>query len=421
MGLRLAIVTFAAVALSACKLAGPRVSGPIPQRGYLWQREWTEAVIEALYNAKDHFDQVIILGAEVDWAGTKPRIVRPVIDWKTINSLGKPCAVALRVAPFSKARGEGDGRVQVIRAVTKSILDEAQQNGTRITEFQLDFDCPQRELANYARWIRSVRAVAGPARFVITTLPAWLGEPDFRTLVRQVDGYVLQVHSVPTKNGESTTLCDPRLAKNWVERAARLHVPFSVALPTYRCSAGYDHNGKLISVAMDSVQPVWPPNTRVLELSANADEIAALINEWESSRPAELREVIWYRIPVSTDMRNWQWKTLATVMSGRKPLHQLKIIQEGENPCDLAITNIGQADEPVDVIITATWNGNTLVAADALPGWNVDVASNRAVFTKTPGHQPILPPGTQRKIGWLRFAQLTNLHLTLAKENEKDQ
>lgn len=393
----------------------------MPQRGYLWQREWTPAVIEAIDAAQTNLGGVILLAAEIDWDGTKPEVVRPEIDWKKIKSFGKPCSLALRVAPFFGRIREDDPRIESILDVTRSLLDEAHKADVRMDEFQLDFDCAQKDLAIYAKWIRSVQAIVHPARFVITALPAWLNQAAFSHLIREVDGYVLQVHSVPTKNGESMKLCDPRLAKSWVEKAARFHVPFSVALPTYRCSAGYDPSGKLLSVAMDSVQPVWPPNTRILEFSANADEIATLIRDWEMSHPAELRELIWYRLPVSTDVRNWQWKTLATVMRGRKPLHQLKIIQEGENPCDIAITNIGETDEPVDATIIAAWNGNSFVAADALPGWSVEVEKNQAVFARVSGHRAILPPGTSRKIGWLRFSQFTTLRFDLARNNETDR
>ena len=96
-------------------------------------------------------------------------------------------------------------------------------------------------------------------------------------------------------------------------------MPFSVALPTYRCTAGYAPNGKLLSVAMDSVQPSWPPGTRILEFGADADKIAALVHEWQESRPLQLRELIWYRVPIATDTRNWRWPTLAAVMAGRFP------------------------------------------------------------------------------------------------------
>jgi hypothetical protein len=136
-------------------------------------------------------------------------------------------------------------------------------------------------------------------------------------------------------------VCDAPLARAWVSKAARFGLSFSVALPTYRCSAGYDATGKLLNVAMDSVQPAWPSDTRVLEFATNADDMATLVQEWRYARPPQLREIIWYRVPVATDVRNWCWTTLSAVMSGRKPLHHLEVLQEGENPIDLSIANTG--------------------------------------------------------------------------------
>jgi hypothetical protein len=245
-------------------------------------------------------------------------------------------------------------------------------------------------------------------------LPAWLNDPEFRNLVREVDGYVLQVHSVPISAGSKAKLFDAGLAREWVRKAARFGTPFEVALPTYRCAAGYGPDGKLLSVAMDSVQPVWPPGTRVLEFGADADEIAALVNDWQKMRPPQLRDLIWYRIPIATDTRNWRWPTLSAVMAGRLPEHKLNILQEGDNPIDLSIFNAGEADEQLNASITATWNGAGLTASDALAGWNMNSENGRAIFRVAASHGLRLPPGSTRKIGWLRFDQTTTLETELS-------
>jgi hypothetical protein len=119
-----------------------------------------------------------------------------------------------------------------------------------------------------------LRRALAPTRFVITTLPSWLEQREFARLAQEVDGYVLQVHSVPLAEAGGGRLCDPQRARRWVRQAARLRHPFSVALPTYRCTAGYDLTGRLIGVAMDGVQPVWPPETRILTYSPDADALA---------------------------------------------------------------------------------------------------------------------------------------------------
>jgi hypothetical protein len=404
----------ATIAVSGCSHSDVKISGPLPQRGYIWQREWTPAVIESLGEAARRMDGVILLGAEISLAGNKPRVAKASIDWQAVKREADHCSIALRVAPFVGPFRGDDAPARTLVDLTTQLLDEARAHDVKLEEFQFDFDCAQKNLGAYRAWLRTLRPIVHPIRFAITVLPAWLDEQEFLSLVRETDGYVLQVHSVPISAGTNAKLSDARLAREWVRKAARFGIPFEVALPTYRCAAGYGPDGKLLSVAMDSVQPVWPPGTRVLEFGADADEIAALVNDWQKTRPPQLRELIWYRVPIATDTRNWRWPTLSAVMSGRLPEHKLNILQEGENPIDLSIFNAGEADEQLNANVTATWNGAGLTASDALAGWNMKSENGRAIFRVTASHGLRLPPGATRKIGWLRFDQTTTLETELS-------
>jgi hypothetical protein len=370
--------------------------------------------VDALGEAGRRMDGVVILGAEINLAGKKPEVASATIDWDAAKRESKHRALALRVAPFAGPFRSDDAPTQAIVNLAKQLLSDARAHDVNLEEFQLDFDCAQKNLGSYRTWLLALKPIVQPTRFVITVLPAWLNDSEFRKLVREVDGYVLQVHSVPISASTIAKLSDARLAREWVRKAAGFGIPFGVALPTYRCAAGYGPDGKLLSVAMDSVQPVWPPGTRVLEFGADADEIAALVHEWQGARPRQLRELIWYRVPIATDTRNWRWPTLSAVMSGRLPEHKLNILQEGENPVDLSIFNAGEADEQLNANVTATWNGAGLTASDALAGWNMKSENGRAIFRVTASHGLRLPPGAMRKIGWLRFGQTTTLETELS-------
>ena len=356
---------------------------------------------------------VVVLGAEIEWAGRRPIVARANIDWKRAKTEGVSCSIALRVAPFSGAPDLDDLAQEKMAEVARSLLDEAKAHGIEVQELQLDYDCAQKNLTNYRGWLRRLRAAVQPTRFVITALPAWLDEREFAALIGEVDGYVLQVHSVPAAKAGRAQLCDTQAARRWVTKAAKLHRPFSVALPTYRCTAGYDDTGKLIGVAMDGVQPSWPPQTRTLNFTADADAIAVLVHEWQQARPAEVRELLWYRIPVATDSRNWRWPTLAAIMSGRKPMHRFEVVGQGENPVDLSICNRGESDDDQPATIFASWSEGDLLAADALAGWNVQSQKQSALFTVAPGHRFRLPPGAERGIGWLRYAAPVRLDLSV--------
>jgi hypothetical protein len=366
-------------------------------------------------------DGMVIIGAEIVWNGSKPETIRSNIDWPTLKNAAKPIALALRVAPYPGPFSKEDTISKYIGDAAKSLITDATAHGLKVSEVQLDFDCAQKKLSGYRLWAEAVRTVVHPTRFVITTLPAWLDEPAFVPLVRLADGYVLQVHSVPVspRNGKSFLL-DTNLARQWTKTAAGLGIPFSVALPTYRCLAGYDNSGKLLGVAMDSVDIAWPPGTRTLEFATDSDATAKLVNEWLSARPAELKELIWYRIPLATDQRNWRWPTLAAVMAGRKPIHKLQAIQRGDNPVDFSIKNLGEADKQASAKLTVTWTGASLVAFDALPGWTLALEKTRAIFTRTHGTPMELPPGNERSVGWLRFDNVVNTE-SVAEELSSDK
>jgi Protein of unknown function (DUF3142) len=414
-----AIFAVIVLPLLGCHRPAPSVSGPLPQRGYLWQREWTAAVAQSVAEAGTRMDGVIVLGAEIHWGKQKPSTTSATIDWPTLKATRTPCAIALRVAPFSGPFSTDDASIGFIANAAKSLLEVAKSNGIQVGEFQLDFDCPQKRLAGYRLWLQALRPAISPTRFVITALPAWLDEPDFPALARATDGYILQVHSVPTSEESGRmSLCDANLARKWTTKAGRLGFPFSVALPTYHCLAGYSPAGKLLGVAMDGVQPVWSPETRILEFGSDPDEMAALVKEWQTARPRELRELIWYRLPVATDARNWQWNTLSAVMSGRPPVHKLEAVHGGANPVDVAIQNAGEADEQIICTLSAVSPGNPPIAYDALPGWNVQIQADRAIFAPTPGRHVRLPPGAKLNIGWLRYERSTNIHFELEPHHE---
>jgi hypothetical protein len=349
-------------------------------------------------------DGVVILGAEIQWNAGRPSPIRVNLSWQTLKSSKKPVALALRIDPYPGPFVEDDLAATTIVNEATLLIQEANAHRLNLSELQLDFDCPQKKLAGYEIWVQVVRNAIRPIKLVLTTLPAWLDERDFPDLISQSGGYVLQVHSIPT--GHQTgheVICDPALARSWVAKAGDLGRPFDVALPTYRCTAGYDPAGNLLGVAMDSVAPFFPPGTRLLEFDSDADALARLVNDWHAARPKYLQGIIWYRLPVSTDRQNWRWPTVIAVMEGRIPLHHLEVSSRGDNPIDLSISNKGEADLPVNCTVTVTWREGSLIASDALPGWSVRVEPGRASFRSNSTLGLRLPPGTRIDIGWLRY------------------
>lgn len=403
------IALFLSLFLCACH---SRVATPLPQRGYLWQRDWTPAVSAGFTEADARLDGVIVLGAQINWRGNRPETIWPKIDWPRLARATKPCSLGIRISPYAGAFAADDGASRAVTDTARTLLQRAKANGVQVHELQLDFDCADRKLAGYRLWVRAVRAAVRPTPLVITALPSWLNESELPALLREVDGYVLQVHSVPTRREIGrTTLCDPALARRWVDRAASLHRRFSVALPTYRALAGFDPaTGRLSGNAMDSIQPAWPPGTEVIELSSDATALAALVHEWQASHPPELREILWYRVPVASDAFNWRWSTLAAVAAGRAPQRKIDAIVTGQNPLDVAVQNTGETDEPFASQVTVRWEGKPAQAADALAGWTVDLQPTSATFFPAAAAHPRLAPGAKLNLGWLRHEHPTPVH-----------
>src|SRR6267142_2826690 len=114
-----------AILFAACIRTAPTVSGPLPQRGYLWQRDWTAAVNGAVLEAQKRIDGVILLGAEISWTAGKPEVVKTNINWRTLGSYGASYGIAVRIAPYPGPIPPDDTTGQFIVGVAKSLTDLA--------------------------------------------------------------------------------------------------------------------------------------------------------------------------------------------------------------------------------------------------------------------------------------------------------
>jgi hypothetical protein len=125
---------------------------PLLQRGYLWQRDWTQAVAVAVTEADRQMDGVVVHGADIQWNAGRPSPIRANLSWQTLEGLKKPVALALRIEPYPGPLAA----MTIVREATRLIQD-AKAHRLNLSELQLDFDCPQKKLAGYEIWVRTVR------------------------------------------------------------------------------------------------------------------------------------------------------------------------------------------------------------------------------------------------------------------------
>jgi len=390
-------------------------TAPLPQWAYVWQREWSPAVAAAIRQAAPKLGGFVVLGAEIAWKDGKPRVLRPPVDWAVLRETGRPIGIAMRIDPFAESATLRDERTRLFSKTAMSLVDDARQHGVVCAEFQVDYDCAKKRLAEYRAWLAPLRDVVKPTRLVITALPSWLDESEAGRLFAAADAFVMQVHSVPTRNeGEHVALCDAERARRWVSQAAKSGRPFSVALPTYSALVGYDADGHSLGMATDGVQPKWPPGTRIVEFDSDADDEARLVADWRAGHPAAMERIAWYRLPVE-GKRNWRWPTFSAVIEGRSPQHRLEIFTGDGNPADVSLVNLGEAEERLDVTVLIRWDGPAPLAAEALRGWGVSQTEHEARFTRTDATTPRLLPDGRREIGWLRFAERPALRAEIVR------
>ena len=394
----------------------------LTQQAYVWQRNWGKPLQDALHAHGRDLSELVILKAEVSWDRAQPHLVQVPVDWKTLAGLNMPIGLALRIGPFNGPFSTNDATINYIRELAQSLVFESQSNHVSPCELQIDFDCAESKLDGYRLWTQSIKRLISPVPVIITTLPTWLKQPAFKSLVSAAEGFVLQVHSLerPSHQAASFTLCDPALAIAAVKRASDFGVPFRVALPTYGYMLAFDSDGKFIGLSADGPRREWPPLSSLREVRSDPVAMASLVQYWQTNPPAGpisepppnrqsmLTGIIWYRFPVPTDTFNWQWKTLGAIVAARSPRQSLRAesrrVESGL--VEIILENDGELDISSRLAIEVRWSsesGMRLPAGDGLGGFEmVDAESSMARFVSKAQHFR-LAAGEKCVIGWLRF------------------
>jgi hypothetical protein len=416
---RLTLVIVAFLALVALSLLlhfhrAPRAAGPLSQEAYVWQRLWTPEVGQAVSRAKD-LGNLVVLAAEIDLRQEPPRISQPAVDWRLLAAARPRAGLALRILPFPGRFADRPRGREAVLALAAAVAASAHGHGLSPAEIQLDYDCAESKLDDYSDFIFAVRRAVSPLPVTVTALPSWLTHRrSFAALVAAADGYVLQVHSLraPEHPGDPGLLCDPAAARQAVERAARFRRPFRVALPTYGYVAAFDRGGALLGLAAEGPALAWPAGAVVSPAVSDPAAIAGLVRGWTRDRPRELSGLLWYRLPVAGDQRNWSWATFQAVRTGIAPRGEVRAVIAATEPelFDLSLVNSSTTEASPPATIRVRWKNAPLLAADGLAGYRVRPGkpdSPDELWLERPATAPPgapLRPGERRAIGWLRFA-----------------
>ncbi|WP_238149785.1 DUF3142 domain-containing protein [Dyella jiangningensis] len=380
------------LALGLFVLATAACSGrpvALGNEAYIWQRQWTPALGDAVRTSSDVVQGWRVLAAELDGRG-QWHLVEP--DAAVLLATGKPVTVVVRIEGQLAQWDAAD----VIDHI-QSVLAQWRGRGLRIAGVEIDHDCATSRLPVYARFLSLLRTSLGePLRLSITVLPTWLDSASLDALLARVDESVLQVHAVQSPRAG---LFDPRQAHAWMDAFARhARGPWRVALPAYGTRVSWDGQGRVASI--ESERPTLVAGDEASELFADPLAMQGFVSALEADAPQRLAGIVWFRVPTEDDARAWSLATWRAVLS-RQPLVVSLLAQVRSAPDialrDLVLINAGNADLPLPSLLRLD---ATCGNADGIHGYALQRTPHGLFLQRA--QRGVLRAGRQLSVGWLR-------------------
>jgi len=375
--LLLLLGALASLLISACHSKYP--APPLEQDVYVWQRKWTPEVIHAIERASGAFGRLYVYAGDLVIDGDSVAFDAIDVDRRALAA--SPCGVVPVFRANSRFMhvlepGRMSSAVTACLGAYDGFRSRAHGNGVHVGTLQIDFDCPSECLSAYKQWLDALRTALPDTTLSITALPTWLTSRDFAPLIQCVDFYVLQVHGVekPASIKDNVVLCDTGKAMKYAEQAASFSRPFYVALPTYAYQAFYTSEGEFAGLLAegDSVTP--KPGAQTRSLSADPDELAPLVAAWRAHRPRNMQGVVWFRLPVEGDERNWPWHVLQAVMAGEQPTTGFRAEVRSVRPDlrELWIESTGAYRPACNLRVEIHWTNARIRAYDSVSGFRAE-------------------------------------------------
>ncbi len=380
----------AALFLTLC-LGGSAGRVNVPRNDvYIWQRRWTPALQGAIAANSDLFQSWHILAAEISADGSA-HTVHVNWSWMPASSLAAVPVVRIegRITP---ARMPG-----IIAEIVAVVAGAPALARGRL---EIDHDCATAHLADYAAFLRALREAIGPRTVItVTALPTWLAAADFAAVADAADLLVLQVHAIEDPR---LGLFDPGRAARWVfALARRTSRPFLVALPAYGARVAATVEGRLLAVSAE--MPAMDGETGE-EVVASPEAVASFLQAMRLDRPAQMRGVVWFRLPTVDDRRAWNGATLRAVVRGDPLRPHIDIVtRPGIVPgvADILVENSGDEDGalPTEVALPGGCEVFDGVGQYGIDGGTLMLRG-----------QGLVPPHASVLAGWMRCGDAGNLH-----------
>ncbi|RJS22626.1 DUF3142 domain-containing protein [Corallococcus sp. H22C18031201] len=345
----------------ACSRERPR---PLVHDAYVWQREWSSELSEAVREAPAQLSALRVLARE--FSGPERVPVDVPVDVEALARGGREVVAVMRV----------DGTAPLDGLSLEEVAARARDwraRGVRVGGVEVDHDCATASLGAYADWLERERATLEGLRLSITALPTWASSPHVARLVSLPDEVVLQVHAV-----RAPTLFTPEQARAFAESWAKAtHHPFRLALPTYRA--------RLRDGTRLGVEP---------------RDVGRFLTALREDPVEGVEGIVWFRLGSRGDLDAWSPATLAAVLTGGalEPRLASQLVDAGHGTRDIVIENTGLVD--ADAPSRLSLSGNI----EVLEGVAGYATQGTSLVARTP---PRLRVGERRIVGFVRGTEVS--------------
>ncbi|MDF7801077.1 DUF3142 domain-containing protein [Pontiellaceae bacterium B1224] len=348
---------------------------------YVWQQLWSSNVLEAV--CAEPATTLYPVATVVPASGTSTLVQIP---WNEVAATDHRFVPVIRIPLQAFNRNDLEPELVRLAHALKPF-----------DEIQLDLDCPESRMNEYADLISNLRKQIPQPVLSITVLPCHVGNRSFQRLAETVDSYVLQVHglAVPETFDDPAELMNRKTADRAIRQAEAWGRPYSIALPCYAYELNFDPTSEKF-MYLTAEGPSRRRPTLKKRIAADPADLIDLVSTFQTLEHAE--QIIWFRLPVKGDRLCLPRPTLCNIEAGELPMSGIECVATAISPTTLELalynTNVIHATRAE---LTFTWDK---------PSGAFDLYQNIDRKQIVPGQLPTtlsvdLPaPGQSVKLGW---------------------
>ena len=362
---------------------------PLANDAYVWQRQWTPALVRSLADNGASVRAWRVLAGEMDGQG-QWRMFTP--DWRAIKASGRPVIAVLRIEGQLQQWDEA-----TLLADARSVLSQWRAQQLPFAGIEIDHDCATSRLPGYAHFLQALRpSLLASEQLSVTALPTWLESSDIDAVLAQSDEAVLQVHAIQSPRAG---LFNPERARTWMSAFARhTSKPWRVALPAYGTRVSWDEQGRVSTI--ESERPTLVGSGGASELFADPRTMQAFVSALEANAPKGLSGIVWFRLPTGEDERAWSIASWRAVLARERLQTALKVtVERTDDPqrYDVQVLNAGNADVPLPALLRID---GRCEAADGINGYILQRSGSGLYLQRS--RVGVLRAGRQSTVGWVR-------------------